>query len=103
MYSFPTAQGGVVQNIEVIATKNESRVTETELLARNSRRSIGIDLREEIQNYRQPPDTTDAPILYDDRAPVDSLLDPMAGQRYVIQETNVSSPTNESMPSISGV
>ena len=79
LYSFPTAQGGVVQNIEVIATKNRSRVTEAELLARNSRRNIGINLENEIRNYRQPPETTDVPVLRDSRAPVDSLLDPMAG------------------------
>jgi spermidine synthase len=97
VYSFPTAQGGVVQNIEVVATKNTSVVTEAELLTRNTRRNIGIDLRDEIRNYRQPPGITDVPVLRDSRAPVDSLLDPMAGQRYVIQRSNRSTPTNESM------
>ncbi|MFP4218306.1 MAG: hypothetical protein ACLFR6_05650 [Salinarchaeum sp.] len=33
----------------------------------------------------------DVPLLRDDRAPVDRLLDPMVGQQYVIDETaNVS-------------
>ncbi|SFR61185.1 Spermidine synthase [Halogeometricum rufum] len=89
VYSFPTAGGGVVQNIEVVATKDDSEVTEAELLARNDRRDIGIDLTEEIRNYRRSaPPTDDVPVLRDDRAPVDRLLDPMVGQRYVLQEAD---------------
>jgi len=93
VYSFPTVGGSVVQNVEVVATKNETRVSEETLLARNDRRDIGIDLASEIRNYREPPGTTDVPVLTDDYAPVDSLLDPMVGQQYVVQETNAS--TNE--------
>ncbi|UIO99498.1 fused MFS/spermidine synthase [Halobaculum sp. CBA1158] len=87
-YAFPTVGGSVVQNIEVIATKNDTRIGEAELLARNDRRDIGIDLDDEIETYADPPPTDDVPVLRDDRAPVDSLLDPMVGQRYVIQEAN---------------
>ncbi|WP_224268399.1 spermidine synthase [Haloprofundus salinisoli] len=94
LYSFPTAGGGVVQNIEVVATKNESVVTEEQLLARNDRRDIGIDLDHEIRNYQRTTETDDVPVLRDDRAPVDSLLDPMVGQRYVIQQSNGSGPSN---------
>jgi spermidine synthase len=90
VYSFPTHGGTVVQNIELVATKNGSRLSEAELLARNDRRDIGIDLAREIRNYREPPETDDVPVLRDDRAPVDSLLDPMVGQRYVVQEANES-------------
>jgi spermidine synthase len=94
VYSFPTVGGGVVQNIEVIATKNETRLTEAELRARNERRNIGIDLRPEVRDYTGAPPTDDVPVLRDDRAPVDSLLDPMVGQRYVIQESNgTATPT----------
>jgi len=96
VYSFPTVGGSVVQNVEVVATKNETRVSEETLLARNDRRDIGIDLANEIRNYREPPDTTDVPVLTDDYAPVDSLLDPMVGQQYVLQETNDSEATNDS-------
>jgi spermidine synthase len=98
VYSFPTASGGVVQNIEVVAMKNQPRITEAELLARNSRRNIGIDLEDGIRNYRGPPATADVPVLRDSRAPVDSLLDPMAGQRYVVQGANEPAPANESNP-----
>jgi spermidine synthase len=100
VYSFPTVGGAVVQNVEVIATKSDTRVSEETLLARNDRRDIGIDLASEIGNYRDPPATTNVPVLTDDYAPVDSLLDPMVGQQYVIQETNdsVNATTNDSTP-----
>jgi len=87
VYAFPTAGGGVVQNIEIVATKDRSRLTEQQLLARNDRRDVGIDLRGAVRSLAPAPPTDDVPLLRDDRAPVDSLLDPMVGQRYVIQET----------------
>jgi hypothetical protein len=88
VYVFPTVDAGVVQNIEVIATKNDTRLTEATLLERNERRDIGIDLADEIRTLAENPPTEDVPVLRDDRAPVDALLDPMVGQRYVIQETD---------------
>ncbi|MCY4730449.1 fused MFS/spermidine synthase [Natronomonas gomsonensis] len=92
VYSFPTAGSSVVQNIEIVATKNPEQVTEAELRERNRQRDIGIDLESEIGSYRNDEPTDDVPILRDDRAPVDSLLDPMVGQRYVIEQT---APGNE--------
>jgi len=97
VYGFPTVGGGVVQNVEVIATKEDVRLTEAELLARNRRRDVGIDLADEIRTYGGEPPTDDVPVLRDDRAPVDSLLDPMVGRRYVIQEAN-GSATAEASP-----
>ncbi len=93
VYGFPTSGGSVVQNIELVATKKETRVGEAELLRLNNRRDIGIDLAREIRTYEEPPETDDIPILRDDHAPVDELLDAMVGQRYVIQETNQSVAT----------
>lgn len=93
VYSFPTSGGAVIQNIEIVATKNASRVGVATLRARNDRREIGIDLSSEIERYDPPPETTDVPVLRDDHAPVDELLDSMVGQRYVIQETNQSTVT----------
>jgi spermidine synthase len=87
VYTFPTAEGNVVQNVEVVATKRESRLSERTLQRRNERRDVGIDLRREIAYYRPPPSTVDVPVLRDDRAPVDALLDPMVGRRYVVQRT----------------
>jgi len=88
VYTFPTAGPAVVQNVELVATKNETRVTESTLRERNERRDVGVDLESEVGNYRAEEDPGDAPVLRDDYAPVDSLLDPMAGQRYVIEQTN---------------
>lgn len=93
VYSFPTSGGAVIQNIEIVAAKNPSRVDVATLRARNDRREIGVDLTNEIERYEAPPETTDVPVLRDDHAPVDELLDSMVGQRYVIQETNQSAVT----------
>ena len=93
VYAFPTSNANVVQNVEVIATKNDTVVTEETLRERNERRDIGIDLSSEIDTYRRDEDVGDAPVLRDDYAPVDSLLDPMVGQRYVIEQTNGTTAT----------
>jgi spermidine synthase len=88
VYTFPTVGGSIVQNIQLVATRNGTRVSEATLRAREVRRDIGIDLSFEVRKLREePPPTDDVPVLRDDRAPVDSLLDPMVGQRYVVQET----------------
>jgi spermidine synthase len=87
VYGFPTAGSSFVQNIEVVATKNDSRISEATLRERNRRRDIGIDLTEEIGDYQGSVRTEDVPILRDDDAPVDSLLNPAVGQRYVIEQT----------------
>ncbi|MEF8807922.1 spermidine synthase [Natronomonas sp.] len=86
VYGFPTAGPNVVQNIEVVATKNDAVISEEELHERNERRDIGIDLSEEIENYDREDPGDDALILRDDHAPVDALMDPMVGQRYVIEQ-----------------
>jgi len=93
VYTFPTARGSVVQNVEVVATKRTERFTTEALHRRNDRRSIGIDLEDEIDAYRSPPPTDDVPVLRDDRAPVDALLDPMVGQRYVVQRSDENATT----------
>jgi spermidine synthase len=95
VYTFPTARGSVVQNVEVVATKRDERFTVEELKERNEARRVGIDLADEIETYRPPPRTDDVPVLRDDRAPVDALLDPMVGQRYVIQRTDVNGSAPE--------
>ncbi|MFC7224616.1 spermidine synthase [Halalkalicoccus sp. GCM10025322] len=100
VYSFPTSGTGSIQNIEVVATKEETRLTQAELRERNERRDVGIDLSEEIETYRAPPETDDVPVLRDDRAPVDSLLDPMVGQRYVIEESGENESENETARSV---
>ncbi|WP_299268850.1 spermidine synthase [Halorientalis sp.] len=90
VYSFPTSGGSVVQNIEVVATKSDQRVSQTRLEARDERRDIGIGLSRELTNYQADVETGGVPVLTDDRAPVDALLEPMAGRRYVVSQTGPS-------------
>jgi spermidine synthase len=93
VYSFPTFGGTTVQNIEIVATKNETHVSEATLRQRNRERNIGIDLAGAIDGYRSNESTGDVPVLRDDRAPVDDLMDPMVGQRYVIQQAQSEDTT----------
>ncbi|WP_276254459.1 spermidine synthase [Halomontanus rarus] len=87
VYAFRTSSASVVQNIELVATKDDDRLTEADLEARNDERDIGIDLSDEVGTYVESTATDDVPVLRDDRGSVDSLLDPMLGQRYVIEES----------------
>jgi spermidine synthase len=88
VYSFPTTDTAALQNIELVATVNPERVSQAELGRRNHQREIGIDLSEEVRNYRTDVEVGDAPILRDDYAPVDRLLQSQAGRRYVIAQNN---------------
>jgi spermidine synthase len=87
VYAFPTADTPFLQNIELVAARNESGFTEATLQRRNREQAIGLDLSDEIANYRNASrvPTDDVPVLRDDRAPVDQLLDPQMGRRYVVE------------------
>ena len=91
VYAFPTSDTGAIQNIELVATKSDTRLTQEQLRERNQDREIGIDLADAIDGYTTDVPTEDVPVLRDDRAPVDRLLDSMVGQRYVIEETGSGS------------
>lgn len=67
-------------------------MTQAELQHRSQQRSIGIDLSQEVQQYRGPGTvtTTDVPVLRDGDAPVDRLTGPLYDQPYVVQQTNAS-------------
>ncbi|MFC4988279.1 spermidine synthase [Saliphagus infecundisoli] len=95
-YAFRTADANVVQNVEVVATKSDDRLSEAELAERNDDRDIGLNMGGEIDGYLEKPRTDDVPVLRDDRATVDDLLDPMIGQRYVVEETNATGETDGS-------
>jgi len=86
VYAFPTVGGSAIQNVEVIASKDPDRVSRATVERRNRRRDIGINLSEAIAGYASAPPTDDVPLLRDDRAPVDSLLEPAVGQRYVVEQ-----------------
>lgn len=82
VYYYPTRDTDLVQNIELVATK-QNRLTEDQLVQRDENYARK-DLREEIKSSLEP-DTSDVPILRDDYAPVDRLLDPLIGQKYVLE------------------
>ncbi len=94
-YSFRTSGSNSVQNIQVVATKDEHGLSQADFADRNDARDVGVDLEAPIANLLDEPDTSDAPVLTDDRGEVDSLLDPMLGQRYVIEETDDPETVNE--------
>jgi spermidine synthase len=98
VYSFPTRDSTGLQNIELLATMREERLTEAELLARNRNRSIGLDLAAEIRRYTVDVSTGDAPLLTDDYAPVDSLLASQIDQSYVPERIRNDSATTATPP-----
>ncbi|MDG5818451.1 fused MFS/spermidine synthase [Natronococcus sp. A-GB7] len=102
VYSFRTSDENSVQNIQLVATKDGEALSQDDLEARNTERDLGVDLSDEIDHYMTDPETDDVPVLRDDRAPVDSLLDPMLGQRYVIEETESSEPTTANPAVVAG-
>ncbi|WP_121741349.1 spermidine synthase [Natronorubrum halophilum] len=89
-YSFRTSNSSSIQNIQIVATNDETDFTEADLAERNAERNLSVDLSGAIDNYMAGSSSDDAPVLRDDRGEVDSLLDPMLGQRYVIEETGES-------------
>ncbi|MFP4529934.1 MAG: spermidine synthase [Halodesulfurarchaeum sp.] len=94
--AFRTAESGVVQNVELLATKQSRTLTQQELSERAATREIGYELDDAIDRRIESVQTDDVPVLRDDDAPVDSLLDPMVGQRYVVESGSQGGPTNSS-------
>lgn len=109
LYAFPTSDTRLLQNIEVVASKSPTRITEEELVERamRDRDRIGLNLTDEVRQLRSPSaiETNDVPILTDDYAPVDRLLDPQLGRRYVIEQNttaaSLNGPAEELVPPVS--
>ncbi|ARS90717.1 spermidine synthase [Natrarchaeobaculum aegyptiacum] len=103
-YSFRTSDSSAVQNIQLVATNQPTDLSDEDLAQRNVDRDLGVELDDALENRMANPDhgpggdAADAPVLTDDRGEVDSLLDPMLGQRYVIEETDVESEPLEEAP-----
>ncbi|MWV39873.1 fused MFS/spermidine synthase [Natrialba sp. INN-245] len=100
VYSFRTSPSSAIQNIQVVATNADSDLGQDEFAQRNADRALGVDLEDAVDNQMAEPDTADAPVLRDDRGGVDELLDPMLGQRYVIEETDESEPDEVPEPDV---
>ncbi|EMA35394.1 spermidine synthase [Halobiforma nitratireducens] len=87
VYGFRTSDSSAVQNVQLVAPNDGTNVSTAELAERNAQRDLGVELEDAVENRLSDPDTSDAPVLRDDRGGVDELLDPMLGQRYVIEES----------------
>lgn len=81
-YYFPTSDTRLAQNIEIIGSKNE-KLSEEQLKERN-RNYTAMNLSDEIERL-EDPDTEGLTVLTDDYAPVDTLLEPLIGQKYVVE------------------
>ena len=102
VYAFKTSGGSFVQNIEVVATKQDERFSTGELEARYAARDIGYDVSDAIDRRVRTVETADVPVLLDGKAPVDSLLDPMLGRKYVIEQTGGGNGTEVTTVSAAG-
>ena len=100
VYSFPTSDTTFLQNIEVVATKRSAPYPKAELHELNRERDVGLNLSGEIEQYRNADDvpTDDVPVLRDDKAPVDRLLDPQLGRRYVIEKNGTETTATMNPP-----
>ncbi|MDY6774751.1 MAG: fused MFS/spermidine synthase [Halobacteria archaeon] len=92
-YAFRTSETDRVQNIEIVATKRSDRLSESELRSLSRKRDVGVNLSEEIRGYIHDVDanTSETPVLYDERAPVSRLLDPAISKKYVVEPSSASS------------
>jgi spermidine synthase len=99
VYSFPTADTGALQNIELVASKRAEGYSEADLRANNDPARIGLDLSAQISRYTPTDEipTDDVPVLTDDYAPTERLLGEQAGKQYVITGYNGSTDTSESL------
>jgi spermidine synthase len=102
VYAFPTSNTNSLQNIEVVATKGPPR-SQAELERLAAERDIGIDLTSAVEQYTPASEvqTSDVPVLTDEHAPVDALLQGQVGKEYVVLE-NESNSTNALAPPVGG-
>lgn len=102
VYAFPTSDTDSLQNIEVVATKGPPR-SQAELQRLAAERDVGIDLTDEVQRYTTASEveTGDVPVLTDEHAPVDALLQGQVGKEYVVVE-NETTTTDAVAPPPSG-
>ena len=111
VYVFPVSNtdSGVVQNIIVAASKSNQQISSDEMI-QNIEGIVIIDGSNDYVNhlYDQQIPTHDVPILSDDYAPVETLLNPLTGQKYVkeiVEGNNVitkeSARTNYSIETLS--
>lgn len=79
MYFFPTRETSLAQNIELIATKNE-KIPKSEFKDKSGSYRP-INLSEEVENFEEF-NPGDVPVLRDDYAPVEQLMNPLINEKY---------------------
>lgn len=98
VYVFPTrgAQDSQAQNIILVATMNDQRLTQEDLLSRVSTILTPIpSLRDHVGKYAEV-DVSGAPVLTDDYAPVETLLNPITGQSLTRNDDERAALSTES-------
>jgi spermidine synthase len=85
VYAVRTSNRSAVQNVELVATKADEPVSKATLRERADNRAVGVRLDDAVRFLRYDLPTDGVPVLTDDRAPVDRLLDPLVGRRYVVE------------------
>jgi spermidine synthase len=88
VYSFPTSDTRALQNIELVATASDERVSRATLRERNRARAVGLDLSKEIRQYRADVAVGDAPLLRDGDGTAADLVAGQVDRQYVIERTN---------------
>lgn len=81
MYFFPTSDTSLAQNIEIVASKGD-RISEEGLETR-AENFEGLNLSDEVGNLESLR-TGGAPVLRDDYAPVEELMNPLIGAQYSV-------------------
>lgn len=82
IYPVVSSQENVIQNIIVVAHKQDISVTKLELLSRQN--NIDVDLSQAIENeYEGIIQLESYKILNDNFAPVENYLNPLTGKQYV--------------------
>ncbi|MBS7652386.1 MAG: fused MFS/spermidine synthase [Candidatus Bathyarchaeia archaeon] len=99
IYIFPTSDTGPgwVQNIILVASKNPNNLTE-EMLKERAHMSGKVDQKEATELlsrlWKGPLRAEEAPILLDNFAPVEALLNPITGKPYALEsEYEMSRPS----------
>lgn len=82
MYYFPTTNTELAQNVEIIGTKS-SKLSQEQLLERNKNYEK-MNLSYEIGRLKHF-EVGEGTVLTDDYAPVDTLMEPLISQKYVIK------------------
>lgn len=95
VYVFPVSDvgSGLVQNIIIVATKTNTFYSKTSLMetAQNVSYLKIPQFSDYVEHYWEPEiKTSEVPILTDDYAPVENLINPLTGQPFVREENQSS-------------